>query len=394
VSAIKPARHVALLIETSRAYGRGLLEGIARYVREHGHWTVRLQDRGLNDPLPDWLTRWPVDGVLARVETPELEDQLLRLRKPALNLCGTWTGSRLTVLDTDDPAVARLAFEHLRERGFTRLAYCGFGGTGWSEVRGRCFAQLAEAAGIPCQIYAPKHKPQRALTLTVERHGMLQEAHLSAWLRSLPKPIGLLVANDMRGQQVIDLCAELGLNVPDEVAVLGVDNDEVLCELTSPPLSSVIPDCQRIGYEAAQHLDHLMSGRKPSLDALIIPPAGVATRRSTDVLALDDRHVATTLRFIREQACTGISVEDVLGNVPLSRSSLERRFVKLVGRAPKAEILRVQLERAKQLLTETDWTLAAIAEHSGFRHTEHFCTLFKSKTGQTPGRFRKSNPRG
>lgn len=383
-------RHVALLIETSRAYGRGLLQGISRFIREHQHWTVRLQDRGLNDPLPDWLTRWPVDGVLARVETRELEDQLLRLRKPSLNLCGSWTGSRLPVLDTDDTAVARLAFEHLRERGFTQLAYCGFGVTGWSEVRGRCFAEQAENAGIPCHIYTPRHKPQHALTLTVERHGLLHGDHLAAWMQALPKPIGLLVANDMRGQQVIDLCAELGLKVPDEIAVLGVDNDEVLCELTSPPLSSVSPDCQRIGYEAARQLERLMSGRKLATTSLIIPPAGVATRRSTDVLALDDRHVAAALRHIREHACSGISVDDVLANVPLSRSSLERRFVKLVGRAPKAEILRVQLERARQLLVETDWTLAEVAERSGFRHTEHFCSLFKKKTGQTPGRFRSA----
>lgn len=387
-------RHVALLIETSRAYGRGLLQGISRFIREHQHWTVRLQDRGLNDPLPEWLHRWPVNGVLARVETRQLEDQLLRLKKPVLNLCGSWTGSRLPVLDTDDEAVAKLAFDHLRERGFRELAWCGFGATGWSEVREKCFAKLCAEASLPCHIYHPPRKPLHALTLEVERHGMRHEAHLAQWLKALPKPVGVLAANDLRGQQIIDLCAELKLTVPDEVAVLGVDNDELLCELTAPPLSSVVPDCERIGYEAASRLDRLMSGEKRTAESLIIPPAGVATRRSTDVLALDDRHVASALRYIREHACEGIGVDAVLKCVPLSRSSLERRFLKHLGRAPKAEILRVQLERARQLLVETDWTLNDVAERSGFRHTEHFCTLFKSKTGQTPGRFRRSNQRG
>jgi LacI family transcriptional regulator len=182
----------------------------------------------------------------------------------------------------------------------------------------------------------------------------------------------------------------MGVAVPDEVAVLGVDNDEVLCDLADPPLSSIIPDTRRIGYEAASCLDRMMRGEPSPGPATVIPPLGVVTRRSTDVLAVEDRTLSRAARFIREHACEGIAVEDVLAAIPLSRSVFERRFLKVFGRTPKAEIVRMQLQRVMQLLAETDLPLKQIADRAGFEHAEYMSAAFKKRTGLTPGQYRRS----
>jgi len=176
--------------------------------------------------------------------------------------------------------------------------------------------------------------------------------------------------------------------VPNEIAILGVDNDELLCELTSPPLSSVFPNAPRAGYEAAELLNRIMEGQKIGPKAHRIAPLGVKVRQSTDVLAIDDRVIARALQFIREQACTGINVDDLLRAVPLSRRVLEQRFQRLLGRTPREEILNVRLNRAKQFLAETDLSLAQIAERTGFEHVEYLSVVFKRETGVTPSSYR------
>jgi len=278
--------------------------------------------------------------------------------------------------------------DHLRERGFRHLAFCGFPGTNYSDKREKMFIRHLHALGLPCEIFTPGKQPRGGGTFAMEQHGLVHEEDASEWLRQLPQPVVLLCCNDIRGQQVLGLCRRLGLAVPDEIAVLGVDNDEVHCDLADPPLSSVIMNTERIGYEAAALLARMMTGHAAPSAPRFIPPLGIATRRSTDVLAIEDRQVAAAARFIREHACEGINVSDVLLAVPLSRSSLERRFAASLNRTPKEEILRVQLQRAKDLLTATDFPLAEIAEKTGFKYPEYLSVIFKLKTGQTPGRYR------
>ncbi len=178
--------------------------------------------------------------------------------------------------------------------------------------------------------------------------------------------------------------------MPDEVAVIGVDNDQVICDFCEPPLSSVIPAAERIGFEAAGMLDRLMRGEKLENRHVRIKPLGVAARQSTDVMAIDDSEVVAALKLIRERACAGLSVNEILQSVPIARSSLERRFRKSVGRSPQAEIRSVQLKRARQLLCETDLPLAQIASLTGFKHSEYFSVVFKREVGQTPGQYRAS----
>jgi LacI family transcriptional regulator len=379
---------VALIIESSRAYGRGLLQGIARYVREHGAWSIFHQERRASDLPPAWLKDWRGDGIIARVEDYKLAAAIGRLGVPAVDVRGLLPDLGLPLIETDDEAVVRLAIEHLRERGFRQFAFCGFAGANYSDTRCRIFAQRLAEAGFECRIYASPAPLKSIASFDHEQHGLMYEADVADWIAELPKPIGLLACNDIRGQQVLNACRQIGVAAPDEVAVLGVDNDEVLCDLADPPLSSVIPNTGRIGYEAAGLLDRMMAGHPAPQAPIYIPPLGVATRRSTEVLAIDDRHIAAALRFIREHACEGIGVRDILSAVPLSRSVLERRFAALVGRAPKAEILRVQLQRAKELLATTDFPLNVISEKAGFKHPEYLSAIFKKKMGVAPGRYR------
>lgn len=372
-------RQVALLIETSNAYGRGLLQGVVHYIREHRPWAFHLMEQGRGDDPPAWLESWRGDGIIARIETPRIAQAVVRAGVPAVDVSAARLVPELPWVETDDQQIARLAAAHLLERGFRHFAFCGDARFNWSVWRERHFCAEIEAARHRVHAYHPPSPPG---DLAAEARA------LGRWLGSLPKPVGIMAGYDIRGQQVLDACRAAGLAVPDEVAVIGVDNDALLCELASPPLSSVIPDTHRAGYEAAALLDTLMAGKRPRPTARLIAPLGIAARQSTDVLAIDDREVAQAVRFIREHACEGIQVADVLRAVPLSRRVLEQRFQRLLGRTPREEILQVRLGRVRQLLAETDLPLYLVAERTGFAHTEYLSVLFKRETGKTPSAFR------
>jgi LacI family transcriptional regulator len=380
--------HVALLIESSRGYGRGLLRGIAEYVRLSGHWSVYLQRHHLYDAPPPWLKDWQGDGILARVENRRLLNAIRARGVPVVDLRGRLLDPDLPVILTDDAAGARLAAEHLLERGFRDFAFCGFVGTPYSDGRQYVFQQVIRDAGYDCHAYEPPRGLRGRNPDDYERQGLVHEEDIARWLRALPRPVGVMACNDARGHQVLNACREVGIAVPDELAVIGVDNDDVVCDLCDPPLTSVVPSTRRIGYEAAALLDRMMAGEPAPREPVIVPPQGIVTRRSTDVLAIEDRDVAAAVRFIREHACAGITVEDVLARVPMSQSALERHFRDLFGRTPKAEIMRVQLERVKQLLAETTLSLKEIAARAGFAYVEYMCAVFKQRVGETAGQYR------
>jgi len=373
-----------LIVETSLSFGREVLRGINRYVVSHQPWSLYLDLRELLVEPPAWLDSWKGDGIVCRSTTPELALKLRRLKVPVVDLTDIHGDLGLPHIWSDHDAVGRLGASHLLERGFRHFAFCGFSDHDWSSRRRDGFCSgLAE---------------QRLTTHTFESPWQIaksetwdeQQRAIGAWLRDLPKPVGVLAANDMRGQHVLDACRREELAVPEEVAVLGVDNDELLCELCDPPLSSIVLNAQRVGYEAAALLDRLMNGQVPKSHELLVAPIGLVTRQSTDVLAIDDPLVAAALRFIREHACDGIGVEDVLRQVPLARSALERKFRKYLQRSPQAEILAIRLKRIKQLLGETDLALEAIAGLVGYDHAEYMSVVFKRETGQTPGQYRRA----
>jgi LacI family transcriptional regulator len=378
---------VALLIESSRGYGRGLLEGIAHYRRSHGNWSVFFQERRRGDPMPEWLKGWTGQGIIARVEDRRLAQAILKLKIPAIDLRGLLP-LKMPLIETDDREAVRLVVEHLLERGFRNFAFCGFKGANYSDKRCAYFVELIEKAGLPYSIYEPKRNLIGPQELGYELHGVAREQDIARWLLTVPSPVAIMACNDVCGQQVLNACRETGRAVPDEAAVIGVDNDELLCELSDPPLSSLNPDTRRIGFMAAELLDGMMRGAKPPPEAIFVPPLGVVTRRSTDVLAMEDREIASALRYIRERVCEGINVADVVAQAAISRSLFERRFLKAVGRTPKAEIIRARIERVKDMLANTDLPPRVIATKTGFSHHEYMFAVFKKMMGQTPRAYR------
>lgn len=387
VKSVKRCR-VALLVESSRAYGRGILGGVAKFVRERDAWSIFFQDLNLCDDTPSWLKRWEGEGIISRLENRDIVRAIERLHVPVVYLRRVATPARAPSILTDNVAVARFCFEHLKERGFRHFAFCGFNGADYSDERRDGFLAMVKAAGYQCHVYADGPWARRTDTAQYEGLGLKDGGAVANWIRQLPTPIGIMACNDMRGQQVLDACRATGRPSPEEIAVIGVDNDDVLCSLSDPPLSSVVPDAERIGYQAALLLAEMMAGNKVPAREILVEPCGIVTRHSTEVLAMDDRQIAAAACFIREHACDGIDVNDVLRAVPMSRSTMDRRFLKILGRSPKDEILRVRLNRVKQLLAETDFSLADIAEKVGLDHVEHLSRSFKIRTGLTPSAFR------
>ena len=380
---MKAPLKVALLVETSNSYARGLLRGIVSYIREHRPWSLYLSEHNRGDKPPRWLAHWNGHGIIARIENSTIAEALRQVSVPIVDVSAARLIPSLPWFETDDGAIAHLAADHLLERGFKYFGYAGDARFNWSNWRSEHFQNCIRAAKRESFVY----RPTRGFSPDDEE----QVDDLANWIRELPKPVGVMACYDLRGVQVLDACRRIGVAAPDEVAVIGVDNDDLLCELSHPPLSSVMPNTHRTGYEAAKLLDEMMSGKKVRGETHLIPPLGIATRQSTDVLAIEDRNVARAVHFIREHACDGIKVKDVLKAVPHSRTLLEGRFKKLLGRTPHEEILRVRLSRVKQLLTETDLPLEQIAERSGFPHVEYLSVAFRREVGMPPSQFRAQN---
>jgi LacI family transcriptional regulator len=379
---------VALLVESSRAYGRGIMAGVAKYVREHEAWSIFYQELSLRDETPAWFKTWKGEGVITRLENNNVVGLVQRLRVPVVYLRKVKDTAGMPTILTDNAVSGEMCFEHFKERGFRHFAFCGFNGADYSDERREGFVCSVKKAGLQCHVFKDASPSGKVKTAGYEIEGLNDGAAVARWIRQLPKPAGVMACNDVRGQQVLNTCRALGVTVPDDVAVIGVDNDEVLCSLSDPPLSSVVPDTERIGYETAALLARMMHGEKPSSAQIFIRPKCVVTRRSTEVLAVEDRQIAAVTRFIREHACEGIDVSDVLRAVPMSRSTLDRRFITLMKCSPKDEILRVRLNRAKQLLAETDFPLPIIAEKIGLEHAEYLSRIFKKRIGMTPSEFR------
>lgn len=383
-------KRVLLLIESSRAYGRGCLAGVAAYVRAHPHWHILHVERSLAEGPPSSLRRFGAHGVMARIETQEMATAIDRLKTPAVDLRGIYRPRGGGSLDTDPRACSQLAADHFLDRGFRHPAFCGYPGVNFSDQRCRFFVEYLEARGLTVEPFAPPRRDSRVLdTSARETDAELSEPDLDKWLKRLPKPVAVFACNDVRGRQVLASCARAGLTVPDDVAVLGVDNDEVICDLSTPPLSSIEPDTKRIGYQGSALLDRLMKGESPPKETIAIPPKGVRIRRSSDLVAVEDNDVAAALRLIRDHSCDGITVEVVARRVALSRSTLDRRFQRVLGRSPKAEINRIRVTYAKRLLMETDYNIATIATMTGYGAAPQFVTAFKRLTGFTPGKYRE-----
>ncbi|SPE60888.1 Transcriptional regulator [Verrucomicrobia bacterium] len=395
---LKKLPKVALLIESSRKFGRGVLSGIAKYVHVHGPWSCYIEERELHGGIPDWLKQVPISGIIARIDSQRTGNELLRLGRPVIDVRASVRFERIPAFATDTRAVAQMAADFFLQAGFRHFAFCGYPGIPFSDDRGVAFADYLATHGYATHHFSPPPRPLTAgrrganppLTLlqAVEQRGLENEKAVAAWLLKQPRPLALLACNDICGQQVLNACREHGVNVPGEVAVMGVDDDEVLCTISEPPLSSIKPDAERVGTEAAALLDAMMKGKRAKPRLVEIPPLWIVERASTDIVAIEDPVMVQALRFIRSHVNEGINVKDVLAHVGCSRTDLGVRFRHWLKTSIRTEIVRIRLDRACSLLRQTNLGLAEIARQSGFRDAPSFCRLFQNRLRQTPTQYR------
>ncbi len=372
-------RSVALLIETSNHYSRELLQGIREYLRRRGDWALHLTEQGRGGAAPTWLARWRGEGIIARIENQQIERAVASVGVPVVNLSASGFGLSYPSVITSSEELAAMAGEHLIERGLEHFAFCGDGRFRWSYDHGAHFVNYLRSFGYGCSVYQSGKDDDGDW----ER----EKRNLARWLQSLPLPVGLMACYDIRGQQVLEVCREVGLQVPEEVAVVGQHNDELLCNLCDPPLSSVIPNPRRSGYLAAELLDRLMRGEDFDPEVHQVSPTGVAVRHSSDVVAVADPAVSRAIRFIRAHALERISVSDVLSEVPMSRTLLERKFRALLNRSPYEEIQLIRLRKAKELLLDSKLSVAEVSERVGYSSPEYLSAIFKKKFGLSPRAF-------
>lgn len=385
---------VALLVESSHAYGRKALQGIAAYALTHGPWVFHYEERAFDEVAPSGLKEWKPEAIIARISTPHLVRQLQRLRVPIVDLYEQHKTSRNARVLVDGEATIRLAVDHLRECGFQHLAFTGFPDVVFSENRARCFRDYVTALGGMPHLYIPPSRRRPRTLAAIETAALHDADALRCWLRQLPKPAGLLACNDMRAHHVLTVCADAGIEVPDMLGVIGIDNDEVRCSLSAPTLTSVDPNAFRVGYEAAALIHRTIVKRRRTPECVVVQPTGIVARRSTDVFACTDPEIAESVRFIREHACQGLAMGNVLNHARLSRATLERQYRAHLGRTPRAEITRVQVQRVLELLTTTDLPLKQIARRAGFKHVETMHRIVKKAIGQTPSEYRRTISRG
>ena len=379
-------RQVAVILDATSPYQRKMIRGVAAYARKVGGWLLYVEEDPL-DRLPD-LKTWGGHGIITAFSERRYAAFVHGLDLPVVGVEGGYgwyeQDSGIPYFATDDAAVARMAADHLLGQGYSRLAYCGFPKSrhnSWSEKRRRGFRERAKEAGVPCQVYTGRHRATRQWSAL--------QRDLCHWLGSLEKPVGIMAGNDARARHVLEACRSIGLRVPEDVAVVGVDNHELMCELTDPPLSSVEQGARELGYRAAELLDRMMGGKRPKQIANYVAPERVIVRRSTDSLAIGDVDVAAAVRFVREHACEHIRVADVLDKVAVSRSTLDSRFRSIIGKTIHEEIHDTMLARAQELIAAGGLTLKQVARDAGFAHVQHMTNLFRRRLGRTPGEFQR-----
>jgi len=372
------APSVLLFVETSREFGRGLLHGIAKYSRVHGPWRVYRWPGALDSVLPEWKYL-KIDGAIVR--DVKVVEALAHSGIPVIFAQHNKESyAPFPGIITDSASIGSIAAEHFLDRGFQHFAYCGFDEFAWSRGRAQHFAERLRRAGFETNVY---EQPTSRRALRNE------QSRIADWLASLPTPVAVLCCNDDRALQVIEACKLVNLDVPDPVAVLGVDNDVLVCDLADPPISSIALNTEGAGYEAARLLESLMKGEAMAGQVIPVRPRHIVTRMSTDMLAVTDKDVAAALRFIRRNPNRLIQVGDVVEATNVSRRVLEKRFKTMLRRSVHQEIRRVRVNNIIQLLVGTDMSVTDIAAHCGFDGVEHIARYFRKETGASLREYRK-----
>ena len=375
---------IVLLIEASRTCERDFLRGIAKYSRHHGPWTFYRNPKyyvrsGKKQVSLDQIRSWKPDGIIVS-DTQDI-GKLLELKIPLIvhTVKDRYESNASIVGDCEQSG--QLAAEHLLSRGFENFAFCGLGKFYWSRERFESFERTLANKGFDVDFYE-QMKGKRKRSHTAEQEALVE------WLAGLPKPVGLMACADDCSQSVVEACKMAGIKVPDEVAIIGVDDDDMVCELSNPPLSSIALDFVRAGYAAGELMSRLMDGEETS-ESIIVQPTHVVVRESTDIMAVDDEDVTTAVRFIRQNAKSLIQVPDVLNVVQCSKRNLHTKFINCLGRSVHEEIKRCRVEQIALILIETDKTVAQIAFEFGYNDANHIARYFRQAKGISPGDYRK-----
>jgi LacI family transcriptional regulator len=375
---------VILLIESSRAAGRALLRGVAEYSRHLGPWSFYWEPNGLEKVRP-LLKAGDADGILFR--DTKTTEQILAYGLPAVVIGHNQKEiPGLVNVVTDSPAIGRMGAEHLLACGFRQFAFCGYAATSletvlWSDIRKQSFSERIVAAG-----FAP---PPHYEVSMIADDWLKQRRSLARWLTSLPKPVGLMACNDDCGQLVMEACKLANLTVPDQIGIIGADNDQVVCGLTDPQMSSIEINFERAGYDAAHALDRLMQGHKEIPPRITALAAHIVARRSTDFITAEEPNLTRAFCFIRDHARTGVSTDQVVAIAGLSRGALDKRFRELLGRSVTEEIARSRTEQIARVLNETSLPVTEIAEMLGFNDAKTF--LRSIQTGKRTAGTRSRN---
>lgn len=378
-------KRIVLLIETSRAFGRGLIMGIAQYSKIHGPWSFYKEPIDLKSTIPH-LTGWKPDGIIMRDSL--ITRELLGLKIPTiLAIHDSSYPKDLPAIKTDSQSIAKLASDHLIEKGLKNLAFFGFENYDWLKERRFYFSRFNTEAGYKTHIYIPRRKIKKD-----EWESEQQE--VSDWVNDLPKPVGIFACNDDHGQHILEVCKLINLKVPEDVAVIGVDNDPIICDISDPPLTSIKLNVEAAGYESAKLIDNMIDTKKLSGKHIMVLPSYIVQRQSTDILAVKDIDVSKAIQFIKKNAKNKICVEDVVKATIINRRVLERRFKTAIHRSIYDEIQNIRVELIAKLLIETDLSISQITSYFNFTDAEHISRYFKRKKGIGLREFRKYHKPG
>jgi LacI family transcriptional regulator len=375
-------RRIALLIGQDIGYTRDVMRGIQAYGRSQTAWSFRDGPPDLRILRP--LKEWQPHGIIAHLFDRKLANKLLGFRVPLVNTTNTLRDLKAPLVEVDHGRIGQLAAEYFLNRGFRHFGYFGSSWTGFSKDREAAFAERLTASGFHVDSCYAEYLPRPPVADSWK--GV--DVKVRAWLRALPKPVAILSSNDVPARELAEMCRELDLHIPEQVALLGVDNDDLECHLCTPMLSSIDLGSERVGYEAARMLHHLMERRSLKRRTIMVPPLRVVTRESTDTLAIQDSDIAAALAFIRKFAHDEINVDSILREVALSRRALERKFRDQLGRTVLEEIRRARLDLAKSLLSETNLPMPSIAARCGFSGARRLAVVFRQIVGTTPTAFR------
>ncbi len=379
-------KKVALRFSLTSGFTRDVVRGIIAYTQKYGAWEIDIRSE---EPiaLTSWaeLRHWEGDGIIAPVYRKDQVSLLLDKGIPVVNTAAAAEDIPFPTISFDNDAIGKMAAAHLLEHQLDRFAFIGPKEWGYSVLRCNSFAKKIAEQDAPCT----KCWIRPASTSKQLNETWIESSHYLEAIKQLQPPVGVFASNDRVGYGILQACRQLELRVPEDICLVSVDNDEILCNLAHPNLSSISLSGEEFGFKAAAMLDAQMQNKPLDNNNVVIPPQGVVLRNSSDFLTVDDRYVADALRYIRNHSGRFIDVSDVMSVMPISRRSLERRFLDFVGHGVYKEISRCHVERAKELLEQTDWPVSRIARESGFNSTNRFEDTFRKETGTSATTFRK-----